>query len=79
MQVNWQKLFTQTLIWIAAEVLLTLLGLDNLADYSEFIFDRHPVVAAEVQTYPGVTCLTGKSSQGGFRLRSTHDKGWIAG
>lgn len=27
-----------TLFWVAAEILLNVTGLDNLADYSEFIF-----------------------------------------
>ncbi|WP_322744406.1 MULTISPECIES: hypothetical protein [unclassified Coleofasciculus] len=38
--------------WILSEIILNLLGLDNLADYSEFIFDQefvmstrhHPVI-----------------------------------
>lgn len=40
MQVRWQKLFQRVGFWLAAEILLNLLGLDNLADYSEFIFDQ---------------------------------------
>ena len=34
----WQKLLIKTIIWIAGEIFLNWLGLDNLADYSEFIF-----------------------------------------
>lgn len=37
----WQKLIVKLLIWLAAEILLTFLGLDNLANYSEFIY-RQP-------------------------------------
>ena len=44
MRVRWKKLLAKTLVWVVAEVLLTLLGLDNLADYSEFIFTRNIVV-----------------------------------
>ncbi|MEL7083086.1 MAG: hypothetical protein AAF268_02510 [Cyanobacteria bacterium P01_A01_bin.3] len=28
-------------IWLVAEVLLNVYGLDNLADYSEYLFERH--------------------------------------
>ncbi|MEQ8538680.1 MAG: hypothetical protein RIB93_14690 [Coleofasciculus sp. D1-CHI-01] len=40
MTVNWKALLAKTTVWLAAEILLNLLGLDNLADYSEFIFGR---------------------------------------
>ncbi|UBF27897.1 hypothetical protein K9N68_08370 [Kovacikia minuta CCNUW1] len=36
----WKSAFVKTTIWLAAEVLLTVVGLDNLADYSEFVFAR---------------------------------------
>ena len=42
MKVQWPKLFSQAVIWLFAEVMLTVLGLDDIADYSEFIFqDRN--------------------------------------
>lgn len=41
MQVRWKKLLLQTLIWVATEALLTVAGLDDLADYSEFLFDKN--------------------------------------
>lgn len=37
MQVYWGKLAAKLTIWAATEVLLGLAGLDNLADYGEFI------------------------------------------
>ena len=40
MQVQWKKLLAKTIVWLAAEILLSLLGLDNLADYSEFLLVR---------------------------------------
>lgn len=43
MKVQWKKLLTRTAIWLAAEILLNVLGIDDLADYSEFIFERHEV------------------------------------
>lgn len=41
MTVNWKTLLAKTTVWLAVEILLNLLGLDNLADYSEFIFGRN--------------------------------------
>ncbi|MEL6160764.1 MAG: hypothetical protein AAFQ40_01530 [Cyanobacteria bacterium J06623_5] len=32
-----KTLFPRLLFWLAAEIVLNLVGLDNLADYSEFI------------------------------------------
>ena len=43
MKIPWQKLFIKTTVWLAAEILLNLIGLDNLADYSEFIFEQKGV------------------------------------
>ncbi|MDJ0702970.1 MAG: hypothetical protein QNJ46_06775 [Leptolyngbyaceae cyanobacterium MO_188.B28] len=40
MQVKWRELLLKTSIWITAEIMLSLIGLDNLADYSEFIFQN---------------------------------------
>ncbi len=40
MKVQWQKLFLKTSVWLTAEILLTVIGLDNLADYSEFVFNN---------------------------------------
>jgi hypothetical protein len=37
-QVHWRKFALQTTVWLVAEVLLTCLGTDDLADYSEFHF-----------------------------------------
>lgn len=40
-----KKLIARTVIWLAAEVVLSSIGLDNLADYSEYIFEKnHPVL-----------------------------------
>lgn len=36
MEVRWKKLFVKTSVWLTAEIILTVVGLDNLADYSEF-------------------------------------------
>ena len=43
MDIRWKTLFTRTLIWLAAEVVLNSMGLDTLADYSEFVFDLNTI------------------------------------
>ncbi len=48
-QVRWPKLLVRTVVWLGAKIALTCLGLDDLADYSEFIFqDRSGVPATEI-------------------------------
>ncbi len=37
MKRQWQKGLARTAVWLAAEILLNFLGLDDLADYSEFL------------------------------------------
>ncbi len=37
-QLRWRKLLRKTGFWLTTEILLNLIGLDNFADYSEFIF-----------------------------------------
>jgi hypothetical protein len=44
MQIKWKILIVKITIWLAAEICLNFLGLDSLADYSEFIFQRDVVV-----------------------------------
>jgi hypothetical protein len=41
MKVRWQKLLLAITFWSATEIWFNLLGIDNLADYSEFIFERN--------------------------------------
>ena len=38
MQVRWKILFTKAIIWLGSEIFLNCVGLDNLADYSEYVF-----------------------------------------
>ncbi len=35
------KSIAKTVIWLAAEILLNCLGIDDLADYSEFVFENN--------------------------------------
>lgn len=39
MQAHWQKILVKLTLWLVIEILLNLLGLDILADYSEFVFE----------------------------------------
>lgn len=40
MNVRWRKLFVKISFWLASEIVLNFLGIDDLADYSEFIFEN---------------------------------------
>jgi hypothetical protein len=54
MNATWRKTIAKTVFWLVTELVLNVTGLDNLADYSEFIFEYLPETtafyAAEVQT-----------------------------
>lgn len=55
MQIHWPKFLLKILFWLSAEIALTCLGLDDLADYSEFLLqDRNtflsPVPPVELVT-----------------------------
>lgn len=41
MKIKWKKFLTNALIWLAAEIILNSMGIDTLADYSEFIFSNN--------------------------------------
>ena len=44
-RLRWKKLLLNLSIWLAAEIVLTVLGLDNLADYGEFIIQSDAAVS----------------------------------
>lgn len=53
MQVQWSNLLIKAAVWVCLEIALTCLGLDDLADYSEFVFqDRHRFPASELSIGP---------------------------
>ncbi len=43
MEIRWKRLLTKALIWLAAEIVLNTIGLDTLADYSEFVFEPNGI------------------------------------
>ncbi len=49
-QIQWRKLVSKLLFWLTVEIILNLVGLDNMADYSEFLLgDRSVLVSAPRQ------------------------------
>ncbi len=38
MKIQWHKLILKIFFWLLVEALLNLIGIDDLADYSEFLF-----------------------------------------
>jgi hypothetical protein len=43
-QTQWKKILVRTSLWLVTEIVLNFVGLDNLADYSEFVFERDAIV-----------------------------------
>jgi len=37
MKVQWKRLLVKTTLWLVMEIIMNFLGLDNLADYGEFV------------------------------------------
>ena len=48
MQIKWKYLLAKISVWLISEIILTFLGIDNLADYSEFIFKPNLVISSRV-------------------------------
>ena len=44
MKVKWSQLVLKIVVWLFTEMYLTVLGLDNLADYGEFVFQYKALV-----------------------------------
>jgi hypothetical protein len=52
MNIHWQNLLTKILLWFIAELALNATGLDQLANYSEYMQYRNTVVySAAISTY----------------------------
>ena len=41
---RWTKVITKIIFWLTAEIALGCMGLDDLADYSEFVFEKNLIV-----------------------------------
>jgi hypothetical protein len=47
MTVQWNQFIIRTSLWLLGEIALNLIGLDTLADYSEFVFEPHKMTALQ--------------------------------
>lgn len=45
MKTQWKNVWVKATIWLVTEIILNFIGLDNLADYSEFIFEQEVMIA----------------------------------
>jgi hypothetical protein len=45
MKIVWKKSLIRATVWLAAEIILNCVGLDDMADYSEFVFERPIIVS----------------------------------
>lgn len=52
MTIRWQQLLVSLSLWLIAELFLNLVGIDDLVDYSEYIFDRHAIVMLRSSEHP---------------------------
>ncbi len=51
MKIKWKKLGIEFIFWLGTEIWLTSIGLDDLADYSEFL-GQEKEITASVKAYP---------------------------
>ena len=58
-QVRWKKLFLQASMWLVAEVFLTCIGTDDLADYSEFQFTYRDEGLTQLENVIGLNRFVG--------------------
>ena len=48
MDIQWKLGVCRFFVWLTAEIVLSMLGIDDLADYSEFIFEKDvPVLISQ--------------------------------
>ena len=48
MGIKWKKLIFQLCIWLTLELFFDQVGLDTIADYSEFIFEKDVITSVNV-------------------------------
>ncbi|HEY9637871.1 MAG TPA: hypothetical protein V6D14_31050 [Coleofasciculaceae cyanobacterium] len=49
MKAQWKTVLVKMTTWLAAEIILNLIGLDSLADYSEFLYGQEVVAMSHIQ------------------------------
>lgn len=48
MDIRWKFTLCRLLVWVVAEIVFSMLGVDDLADYSEFLLERStPILAVQ--------------------------------
>ena len=57
MQIHWQKLLLKAVFWLSAEIALTCLGLDDLADYGEILLQDRNHFLSHVASVEFVTSI----------------------
>ena len=48
MSIRWQRLLLQSCLWLLAEVVLTSIGMDDIADYGEYHFASRDIVVSQL-------------------------------
>ncbi len=48
MKAMWKQSLSRAIVWLATEIILNCVGLDDLADYSEFVFERNGIAFTAV-------------------------------
>ena len=51
MKIHCHELLLKLTIWLAVEIVLNLMGLDDMADYSEFVFSHRKPATVSLDTY----------------------------
>ena len=54
-----QSLFVKTALWLTLELFLTAVGLDDMADYSEYLFKIKELLPAPQAALAQYQCLNG--------------------
>ncbi len=48
MKVEWKKMVVKITVWVVAEIILNWIGLDNLANYTEFVYEQDMVILTDL-------------------------------
>ncbi len=60
MNLKWKTFVYKTAFWMTGEILLNILGLDNVADYSEFLFGHELELSKKNNRTVKLSCLKPK-------------------
>ncbi|VEP14943.1 conserved membrane hypothetical protein [Hyella patelloides LEGE 07179] len=74
MGVKWKKLISRIAFWLIAEIILNLLGLDNLADYSEFVFEKDSACSEQSNLIIGDLAMNTPSNNNYQKQKTSKNK-----